>query len=395
MGPRQLQSQIHADYTTELASWEAYRTGVTGLYAQAVRKDDYNSHLIREYNRKIHVLNQPTGLFIAPFDAGYSFIGSSMTAPVGIESIEGYAFPQETLSAPDGSSYAWSIDGSTVSTSQTFTPTIYHIGKTISCLVDGTTYSTTVWHPNQISAVKAFWWANTGVFKSGNIVAQDGDPVYGWYDIINNYYAIGGANNVNNMPKYEATDLASPSIRNDFTDFYTMNSEAEDVLNSVKNAYCFIGAKDNFPSSGSNHTMFAVIGSGNEIIFNLGSKISGSAAFYLQSKKTDGTAVLVTGSSANSNYNVIGAEVLFNSSVSKLRVNGQVLNSGVLNGSATTSNSNAYSMYINYNLPNNSSFDSYVTAVILAGGDTPLTSTEINRLERFVGLLGNIDVPLI
>ena len=97
MGPRQLQSQIHSDYSNESSVWESYRTGISDLYSSAYRKDDYNSHLIREYNKKIDRLNQLTGLFITPFDAGYSFIGSEILPPIGIYSISGFAFPQQTL----------------------------------------------------------------------------------------------------------------------------------------------------------------------------------------------------------------------------------------------------------------------------------------------------------
>jgi len=76
MGPRFLQSQIHSDYSTGSGVWASYRTGIESMYEEISSRVDFNDHLIREYNRKIDRLNQPTGLFISPYDAGFRFIDS-------------------------------------------------------------------------------------------------------------------------------------------------------------------------------------------------------------------------------------------------------------------------------------------------------------------------------
>jgi hypothetical protein len=79
MNPRLLQSQIHADFSTGSGVWADYRTDVNGLFLSGFDTNfsDYRDHLIREYNRKINNLNQPTGLFIEPYDAGFRFIGNA------------------------------------------------------------------------------------------------------------------------------------------------------------------------------------------------------------------------------------------------------------------------------------------------------------------------------
>jgi hypothetical protein len=53
---------------------------VTGLFVanSGTNRSDYRDHVIREFNRKISVLNQPTGLFIKPFDDGFRFTGVSI-----------------------------------------------------------------------------------------------------------------------------------------------------------------------------------------------------------------------------------------------------------------------------------------------------------------------------
>jgi hypothetical protein len=81
MNPRLLQSQIHANYSSGSGTWLDYRTGVTGLFLTQSGNNnaDYRDHLIREYNRKINNLNQPTGLFIKPYDNGFRFTGNAIT----------------------------------------------------------------------------------------------------------------------------------------------------------------------------------------------------------------------------------------------------------------------------------------------------------------------------
>lgn len=83
--PRLLQAEIHNDYTVTSGAWIAYRAEITGLYSAtgynatgSSAYQDFNDHLIREYNSKIIKLNLPTGLLIQPYDAGYRFVGSAI-----------------------------------------------------------------------------------------------------------------------------------------------------------------------------------------------------------------------------------------------------------------------------------------------------------------------------
>jgi hypothetical protein len=75
--PRRLQSQIHSDYSHVSGTWTGYRAEITGLWGLTTNHDDFNNHLIREYNRKIHNLNMPTGLYIIPYNAGYSYANNT------------------------------------------------------------------------------------------------------------------------------------------------------------------------------------------------------------------------------------------------------------------------------------------------------------------------------
>lgn len=400
MGPRQLQSQIHSDYSSSSSVWTSYRTGISGLYGTAAKKDDFHSHLIREYNRKIDRLNQSTGLFISPFDAGYGFIGTEILPPFGEEQIQGFAFPNETLSAPAGASYSWTIDGNVVGSDSYFVPTIHHIGKTIYCLVDDILYSAVVWHPNQIAATKAFWLASQGAYTSGGTLAQDEELVSEWYDIINSGKAVGSLGNATLHPSYEDgnsytdADIFSASIQSDGDDYQIVDQTTESVFNSAQYAYCFMGLKDINNTSGyGTHTAFSVLGSASAPILNFGTRISNSNSFYVQAKKSDGSLVSLTGSASNSNYNVLGCEALFGDSTLALRVNGSNNVSGALNGSSTTGASTV-SMFISRGSSLNTRFNSYLTCIILLAGNSKLSNQDRNRIERFIGLLGNVDVPL-
>ena len=75
--PRHLQSQIHSDFSRVSGTWTGYRAQITGLWGSTINQDDFNNHLIREYNRKIRNLNMPTSIYITPYNAGYSYTGTT------------------------------------------------------------------------------------------------------------------------------------------------------------------------------------------------------------------------------------------------------------------------------------------------------------------------------
>lgn len=74
MHPRLLQAEIHSDFSTGSGVWVAYRTGIVAMTGES--HQDLNDHLIREFNKKIFDLGQPTGLYFVPNDAGLRFIGT-------------------------------------------------------------------------------------------------------------------------------------------------------------------------------------------------------------------------------------------------------------------------------------------------------------------------------
>ena len=85
--------------------------------------------------------------------------------------ISGFAYPNETLIAPTGASYQWYVNDVARGTTQTLVLTVDDIGLVVRCVVGGEhSPPVTVWHPNQISAVKHFWWAASGAY---NFIGND------------------------------------------------------------------------------------------------------------------------------------------------------------------------------------------------------------------------------
>jgi hypothetical protein len=510
MGPRFLQSQIHSDYSTGSNTWTEYRNSIKSMYDSSTSKVDFNDHLIREYNRKIDRLNQETGLFIAPYDGGFRFIGNTITSA---GSIEGFAYPGELLYAPEGSSYLWTVNGETRDTSSIIQVSLYDIGEVITCLVDGTkTYTTTVWHPRDIPSVQAFWWAArnaynligndftdanrtielsgfsiliTAVFttdpngtispnglKNGKIFYSVGNPVFNdryitevFWDNINSRwtlfylapedeeglnfatmekYAVGNteypwqatwadgtvtgtattlttlATDGQTVPTWddiisnkrvtassanialkEDTELGTPSLRFDSTDFYTVPISARTIYNNKRWGYIFAGAKDSNPNGGdASHPIVSINRSLTATKIGLRTRSNTSNLFAALTRPNSlfGSDLVVNGSNNNSNYNVLVNECLWSDGRMALRINGS--EDAFLDnfGSTSSSDNTSTASYIGATTSSSTNFNGDITAIILASntGETDVMSEiDRNRIERFLGLLGNLDIPLI
>lgn len=83
---RLLQSEIHSNYSTVSGDWAVYNTKIFDLFSATgynasgnATFQDFSDHLVREYNTKIAKLGMPTGLFFAPYDAGYRLVSNTLT----------------------------------------------------------------------------------------------------------------------------------------------------------------------------------------------------------------------------------------------------------------------------------------------------------------------------
>lgn len=405
------------------------------------------------------------------------------------KSIQGFAYPNETLTAPSGSSYLWTVNGTSRGTNQTFVPTVNDIGEVVTCLVGSTTYTTTVWHPRDISSVQAFWWAaknaynvigngftdeNRPVVYNGSItltpyyigqysgsygentyyiykeetywlleiynvggeepvlqltvssfddaqypwqatwpsgttitpvatitttLATDGQTVPAWDDIISNQRATASSSNI---ALKEDTDLGGPSLKFDSTDFYTLPSSARAIYNGRRWGYIFVGAKDSNPYGGdASHGLVSINRTSTVTKIGLTTRDSTSNVFSARTNPLAGftTAIVNSSDISNSNYNVLTNESLWVAGRLALRINGVEDNFDDSFGGGTVSNTASSASYIGATTSTtDGNFNGDITAVILAsniGESDEMSAVDRNRLERFVGLLGGLDIPLI
>jgi uncharacterized protein YjbI with pentapeptide repeats len=87
--PRLLQSKFHSDFSTDESVWNIYKEEIVDFFSGANdnSKEDYNDHVIREFNRKVINLGLTTGLLFAPFDAGYRFLANSIEGGIPLPTI--------------------------------------------------------------------------------------------------------------------------------------------------------------------------------------------------------------------------------------------------------------------------------------------------------------------
>lgn len=434
------------------------------------------------------------------------------------ELIEGFAYPNETLTAPIGSSYLWSVAGQSRATNRTFVPTIYDIGETVTCLVGAATYTTTVWHPRDIASVRGFWWAakNTfnivgngytdenrpinisgfpilvgiygetspynasrvgsrnekpyyygGTFTSPdgrpqtevfwdnlnlrwvlfyqeptddsfenfdtreyygvgntqypwqatwspgtitpvattvNVLATDGQLVPRWTDIISNVSVNAAGSNI---ALKEDTDMGSPSLKFDSTDFYTTDDIS--VYNDRRWLYLFAGAKDSNPTGGdSTHTVASLNRNHVTPRIDLTTRILENTFTrnrFGATSITNGVPAqrYISFTPSNSDYNVLVNESLFFNKKHALRINGIERASGSLNNNTTSGPSSpTEGFFIGAGTGfllgaglTQANFNGDITAIILAANinETDLMSAvDRSRIERFIGLLGGLNI---
>ena len=77
-----LTNKIHGDFSTGSGVWMGYRGDITGEYitgeGTGANYVIYSNKLIREYNEKISELNQPSDLYIEPYDAGFRYVNDPL-----------------------------------------------------------------------------------------------------------------------------------------------------------------------------------------------------------------------------------------------------------------------------------------------------------------------------
>ena len=75
--PNDLKGEIHSNFSTDSSTWSNFRSEVTGAYILSGQGGEVGrQHLLREYNRKIDNLSLSGGLYLEPYNAGFSYMGT-------------------------------------------------------------------------------------------------------------------------------------------------------------------------------------------------------------------------------------------------------------------------------------------------------------------------------
>ena len=316
-----------------------------------------------------------------------NILGRSKVGPV----ISGTAFPGETLSSTRA--IQWYADGVAISgeTASTYVVRLSDIGKAITQTGSNTV---TIWKPNDIAGVARFWSSLSNVYNtvSPDVSATDGQAVRRWSDIISS--AGSDQTTGTNQPLYRATGQSGkPSIEFDGSnDFMSLPSNSA-VLQNKSQAYLIAGVRDTAPSGGASIHTAIYYSNGTDLNPRLGIYTKVGSNFTAAARRLDADATATAGSANNSNYNVLTAHGDYSNGFVRLRVNGSVVASTALSGgSGSTSNTVTLNARIG-NAGNNEYLTGHQTCVCIISAS--ITATELSQIERYIGLFGNLNIPLV
>ena len=310
----------------------------------------------------------------------------------GAPVISGTAFPGETLSSTQIKQ--WYADGNAISGEfgSSYVVRLGDIGKIIT---QDNSNALTIWHPNDIAGVARFWSSLSNVYNSvsPNVLATNGQTVRQWVEIVNateTNQVIGVS-----QPLYQAAGQSgNPAIQFDGSNDYLNMGANSAVLQNKTIAYLICGFRDTSPTAGSASHM--LMHYSNNTLSNprlsLYSRRAGNN-FSAIGRRLDGEAAVVALSANNSNYNVLGSHADFTTGTLRLRVNGSVATTTAMTSSGSTSNTpsldSSIGGYVSFAEP---AFGFMTAACVI---NDSVTATELSQIERYIGLFGGLNIPLV
>jgi hypothetical protein len=316
----------------------------------------------------------------------------SRSSAGGAPVISGTTFPGETLSS--NKTKQWYANGNAISgeTGSTYMVRLSDIGKSIT--QEGSN-ELVIWHPNSITGVARFWSSLSDTYNSvsPDVLATNGQTVRRWTEIINSTQAdqtIGVS-----QPLYQATGQSgNPAIQFDGSNDYLNMGANSTVLQNKTVAYLICGFRETSPTAGSSSHMLMhySVNTPSNPRLSLYSRRSGNN-FAAIGRRLDGETAVIALSANNSNYNVLASHADFSTGTLRLRVNGSVLATTAMTSSGSTSNTPSL----------DSSIGGYVSFIEPAFGfmtaacvvNASVTATELSQIERYIGLFGGLNIPLV
>jgi hypothetical protein len=323
--------------------------------------------------------------------------------------ISGFAYPGETLTST--ALDQWRVNGvNRGSPSTTFIPGVNDIGL----IIDQSTSvnSVTCWHPKDISQVKIIHLGNFGALNNSLANASNNDPVRRIGNLASTpyTYAHSGAS-TSTYPIYKTNYINGNNVlqfdgSNDYMNYEDFNNTSSGA-NSPNNIFRNIGYGYIFSATGGAQSNG--VDPGDICRCNNGSSPTSSTRlrvainsiqnFQAGGRRIDSDSFVSISSTGNAGWNVLTAESRWTNGVLNLRVNGLQTNTTNYASSGNTSDtSGSSSGGIGIGSAPDGSIEFCkmdLAGLILASGNTALTSTEISRIERYLGLLIGVDIPLV
>ena len=309
--------------------------------------------------------------------------------------ISGFAYPANALTSTVAGQ--WFVDNIAVigETGSTYTVRLTDIGLPIRC---GNSNVLTCWHPNQIAAVARFWWASRNALNSvsPDVLATNGQTVRRWNGIISSTPA--DQTSAPSQPIWRsAGQSGNPSIEFDGVDDRFDLPSNSDVFQNRSQGYLIAGCRDLNPSGAGPVHPVAFYSRGSISVANrigIVTRLNNNNVFGAVVRRNDADAAAIASASNNGDYNVLGVHGDWSNGFARLRINGSVAASTALpSGSGLTENTPGTVQFIgNDNGPSNY-FPGHITAVCAINAS--ISATDLSRIERFIGLLGGLNIPLV
>jgi hypothetical protein len=314
----------------------------------------------------------------------------------GAPVISGTAFPGETLTSTKAEQ--WYANGNAISgeTGNTYVVRLSDIGVAITQTGSNTI---TIWHPDDIAGVASVRLANSNALASisPNIAATNGQSVRRWTDLIASYPS-DQITSIN-QPIYRSTGQSgNPSLEFDgVNDILTLSNSTElSAFSNVATGYVIVGCRDTNPTGGSAfHVPFTMNlpGATANTRISIVTKLSVSSTFAISATRSM-DLISTTGVASNNAYHVHTAEMLFSAGVLNQRLDGtQVSTANFLaasNSSAVSSTAGGIGDSPTFS---SQDFPGHICCIILV--NQSLSATNRSQLERYAGLFGNLNIPLV
>jgi hypothetical protein len=316
------------------------------------------------------------------------FVGDGIS-----RTISGFAYPGETLTSTVAGQ--WFVDDVAVvgETGATYVVNLLDIGKPIRC---DNSNALTCWKPSDIAGVIGGFFSIFNVFNSisPDVPATNNQTVRSWLGVVNGYrveQTIGA-----NQPLYftdtprinfDGSDDRLIHVATQIRDF-SRNTNFASVYSAVRDTNR-IGGTVTHPIVQSNTITNNVLTFGLDQNQSVGWRVSG---------RREVTETFKSAAAASSDgWHVVAGKHLYSSGALQLRVDGAQVASSAFDSSGSSDNRNINATRIGSDGTSSPAlfFPGDMAGVVFVRHTADISATDQSRIERYLGLLVGLNIPLV